>query len=164
MYNDKLSLNKGKYFEEFCQGQEFITAGKTVTEADLIIYTGFSGDYNPLHVDEEFAKGTPYKGRIAQGFMGLALASGLYSRMGIFDGTIIAFAGIENWRFLRPIFINDTISVSLKVIDTRLTSKRDRGVVKFDVTILNQKQEALQQGVIAMLMAVKDQGGKGEGD
>lgn len=159
----KSSLSKGKFFEEFYQGQEFITAGKTVTEADLVIYTGLSGDYNPLHVDEEYARKTAYKGRIAPGFLGLAMASGLYSRLGIFDGTIIAFAGIDSWRFLRPIFINDTITVRLKVTETRLTSNPDRGVVKFDVQILNQHQEALQQGVITMLMATKEQGGKSEG-
>lgn len=143
---------RGRFFEEFQEGEEFRTAGKTVTEADLVIYTGLSGDYNPLHVDEEYARTTVYKTRIAQGFLGLALASGLYSRLGIFDDTIVGFVGLENWRFLLALYIGDTITVRLTVAEKRVTSKPERGIVKFDVEILNQRQERLQQGKIVMMM------------
>jgi len=84
--------------------------------------------------------------------VGLALASGLYSRLGIFDDTIVGFVGLENWRFLLALYIGDTITVRLTVAEKRVTSKPERGIVKFDVEILNQRQERLQQGKIVMMM------------
>ena len=89
----------GKYYEEFEIGEEFESPGRTVTEADLVMYAGLSGDYNQLHTDEEYSKKyNIYKTRIVHGLYGLSIAEGLKSRVGIFEGT--SLASLEwSWKF-----------------------------------------------------------------
>lgn len=105
---------RGRYFEEFEIGDEVETAARTVTETDVMLFAGLSGDYNQLHTDAEFARGTLFGERIAHGLLGLSIASGLASRLGFVEGTAEAFTGLE-WKFRGPIKIGDTIRVRLKV-------------------------------------------------
>ncbi len=81
---------KGKTFNEFKVGDKFTTASRTITEADVVNFAGLSGDFNPLHTDEEFGKSTPFKGRVAHGMLSVAVATGLANQLGIFEGTTIA--------------------------------------------------------------------------
>ncbi len=82
---------RGLYFEEFTLGQEIDSPARTVTEADVMLFAGLSGDYNPLHTDVEYARDTPYGERIAHGLLGLSIASGLAARAGFIEGTTLAF-------------------------------------------------------------------------
>src|SRR5581483_178516 len=86
-----LTRPRGKYFEEFVVGESWDSPGRTITEADLVIFAGFSGDYHPLHTDEEYAKATQFGTRIFHGPGAFAVATGLESRLGIKEGTAIAF-------------------------------------------------------------------------
>src|SRR5215813_3803722 len=79
------------HFEDFSVGQHWLTPRRTITEADVVMFAAFTGDYNPVHTDEEFAKTTPFGRRILHGPAGFAIATGLESRLGIKDGTAIAF-------------------------------------------------------------------------
>lgn len=90
------------YFEDFEVGQRFTTPARTVTEADVVNFAGVSGDYNPIHTDAEFAKSTPFGQRIAHGLLVLSMLTGLRQRAGHFEGTIIAWLEIRNYRFLSP--------------------------------------------------------------
>ena len=81
----------GRYFEEFEVGYANESAGRTVTEADVVQFAGLSGDYNQLHTDAQFAATTPYGERIAHGLLGLSMATGLASRSGFIEGTAQAF-------------------------------------------------------------------------
>jgi len=135
----------GRYFEEFREGEEFVTASRTVTEADIVTFAGLSGDYNQLHTDEEFAKQTVFGGRIAHGFLGLSISSGLTDRLKHLEGTAMAFLGLT-WKFTGPIKIGDTIKVRQVVSEKKETSKKDRGVIVFDMKILNQRGESVQEG------------------
>jgi acyl dehydratase len=135
----------GRYFEEFREGEEFVTVARTVTEADIVTFAGLSGDYNQLHTDEEFAKRTPFGGRIAHGFLGLSIASGLTDRLKIIEGTAMAILGLT-WRFTGPIRIGDTIRVIRVVREKKETTKKDRGIIVFDEKIVNQKGEVVQEG------------------
>ncbi|MFF9040598.1 MaoC/PaaZ C-terminal domain-containing protein [Streptomyces sp. NPDC014892] len=136
----------GLYFDDFSVGQRWISPARTITEADLVAFAGFSGDYNPLHTDEEFAKKTQFGGRIFHGPGIFAVATGLESRLGIKNGTAIAFLGMD-WNLTAPVLIGDTIKVHEEVSEVRASlSKSDRGVVTFDVQVTNQRDEVCQEG------------------
>lgn len=145
----------GLYWEEWTVGAEFKTAGRTVTEADLVIYSGLSGDYNPLHTDEEFCKGTDFGTRIAHGPLIYAIAAGLLFQLHLYDDTLIAFLGFENLRFTKPVKPGDTIHAKITVLERRETSRTDRGVVKRQLQVINQRGEVVQEGVQAFLMKRK---------
>ena len=144
-------MTRALHFEDFEVGTETVTDSRTVTEADVFAFAGLSGDYNPLHVDAEFAKSTPFGERIAHGLLGLAIASGLTSRTGAIEGTTLAFVGME-WRFKAPILFGDTITVRSRVAEKRETSKPDRGIVRFEVQVVNQRGEVVQEGTQTLLM------------
>lgn len=142
----------GLFYEDFEVGQSIVTPGRTVTEADVVAYAGLSGDFNPMHTDESFAEKSIYGTRIAHGVIGIAFTSGLLARLGIFDGTSIAFLSLE-WRFLLPIRIGDTIRVRQTVRSGRVTSDGKRGVLSFDLELLNQADEIVQSGSRTLLVA-----------
>ncbi|MFN2196995.1 MAG: MaoC/PaaZ C-terminal domain-containing protein, partial [Anaerolineales bacterium] len=100
---------RGKYFEEFEVGQRIVTAGRTVTEADVVTFAGLSGDFNQMHVDAEYSAKSMFGQRVAHGLLGLSIASGLAVQTGVLEGTILAFREITEWKFSRPIFLGDTI-------------------------------------------------------
>jgi acyl dehydratase len=148
----------GKYFEEFEIGEEYVTPGRTITEADVVMYAGLSGDYNQLHTDEEYSKEhNIYKTRIVHGLFGLSIAEGLKSRVGTYEGT--SLASLEwTWKFTKAILIGDTVHVKYRIKDKRETSKPDRGIVWEDVFLVNQKGEAVAEGVHTVMMQRLPQG------
>lgn len=136
----------GLYFDDFAEGQSWVSPSRTITEADVVMFAGLSGDFNPLHTDEEFAKKTQFGGRIFHGPGVFAIATGLESRLGIKNGTAIAFLGMT-WTLKNAVLIGDTIKVHQQVAHTRASaSKPDRGVVTFDVQVTNQRDEVCQEG------------------
>ena len=140
------------YLEDFKAGQVFDSPARTITEAEVMSFAGLSGDYNPIHTDAEFAAGTPFKQRIAHGLLGLAVLSGLGSRSGALDGTALAFLGIEEWKFSKPIFFGDTVRVRMTVLEARSASKPGTGVLKRRMELLNQRGEVVQSGVFVTLV------------
>jgi 3-hydroxybutyryl-CoA dehydratase len=144
---------KGMYFEEFELGMEAVSPGRTVTEADIGLFAGLSGDYNPLHCDAEYAAKSVFGERIAHGLLGLSIASGLSSRLGFMEGTVEAFLGLE-WKFRAPIKIGDTIHVVAKVAQTRPMGAQG-GIVVFDVQVRNQRDEVTQRGQWTVLVKGK---------
>ena len=143
------------YLEDFNAGQVFETPARTVTEADVVAFAGLSGDYNPLHTDAEFCAKTPFKQRIAHGMLGMSIMTGLTARTGMLDGSALAFLGIEDWRFLKPILFGDTIRVRITVADVRAASKPGTGVLKRKVEILNQRGEVAQAGHLLTLIRAR---------
>lgn len=135
----------GRFYEEFSVNDTWDSPARTITDADLVIFAGFSGDYHPLHTDEEYAKTTQFGKRIFHGPGAFAIATGLEFRLGIKEGTAIAFLGMT-WRNVAPVYIGDTIRVRETVAEMRETKKPDRGIVNFDVKILNQRDNVCQEG------------------
>jgi acyl dehydratase len=136
----------GLLFDEFYVGQHWVSPARTITDADIVNFAGLSGDFNPLHTDEEFARSTQFGGRIFHGPGVYAVAIGLESRLGIKEGTAIAYLGM-NWNLKAPVMAGDTIRVEQTVTETRAsTSKLDRGIVTFDVAVKNQRDEICQDG------------------
>ena len=134
-----------QYFEDIQVGDEYLSPGRTITEADIVAFAGLSGDYNVLHTDAEFMKTSIFGERIAHGLLGLSVASGLGTRATTRPFATLAFLGLR-WRFKGPIKIGDTIKVRIKVTDKRETSKSDRGIVTIQRHVLNQRGELVQEG------------------
>jgi acyl dehydratase len=145
----------GLYFEEFFVGQKVTTVGRTVTEFDINTFAGLSGDYNQIHTDAEFSKKTPIGQRIAHGILGLSIASGLAMRTGILEGTVIVFREITEWKFIKPIFINDTIHVELEVKETKALPRIGGGSVSIELEVKNQKDEVCHRGTWNVLVMSK---------
>lgn len=133
------------YWEDFVEGERFITRARTITETDIVMFAAMTGDYNPLHTDAEFGKTTIFGQRIAHGLLGLAIGVGLSAGLGIAQGTTLAFLGLT-WNFTGPILIGDTIHVEQTVSQKRETKRPDRGIIVWDVEIVNQRGEVVQRG------------------
>ena len=146
---------RGLYWEEWEIDAEFESPGRTVTEADITLFAGLSGDYNPLHVNEEYCKTTIFGGRIAHGPLVYAIAAGLLFQLHLYDDTLIAFLGFEDLRFTKPVKPGDTIRARIKVLEKRETSNPERGVMKRRLQVLNQRGEVVQEGIQAFLLKRK---------
>lgn len=141
-----------KYWEDFRIGDEVITQSVTITEAHLVIFSGLTMDLYPLHIDEEYAKKTIFKGRIAHGPLTFAMAIGLVFMTGIYGDSILAWLGVENMKIPGPVKIGDTISVRVKVKEKLETKNPLRGVVKFYWEIKNQRNENVMMLDYIMMM------------
>jgi len=142
-----------KYFEDFKVGDKYISPTRTVTEADVIIFAGLTGDFNLVHTDEMFARNTQFKTRIAHGLLGLSLGMGLFQRLGFMVSTGIAYLGIENWKFILPIKLGDTIRSETTVIEKRKSKKDGMGIVKLRMEILNYNDQVTQRGEHILMVA-----------
>jgi acyl dehydratase len=146
------------YFEDVEVGMRFESPSRTITEADIVNFAGVSGDFNPLHTDEVFAKDTIYGRRIAHGVLALSVVTGLRQRMGTFDGTLMGFLEIRSWRFRAPVFPGDTIRAITSVAELRETSKPDRGVMVQGIEVLNQDGDIVQDGEFVTLLRRRTDG------
>lgn len=146
------------YIDDLHEGEVFESGGRTVTETDVVLFVGLSGDSNPLHTDEEFAKTTPFGTRIVPGLLGLSIVAGLMHRMGVFDGTALAALGIEEWHFKAPMFFGDTLRMRMTVTGIRWTSRGDRGVVQRHFELLNQRDEVVQEGTMNLMVKARNYG------
>lgn len=146
-----MGTNRGLTFDQFEIGDRFTSQGRTVTEADVVAFAGLSGDFNPLHTDEEFGKTTQFGGRIAHGMLVVAMATGMSNWTGVFEGTTIALME-QVIRYKGAVKFGDTIHLELEVIDKKETSKLDRGVVQFAARVHNQRDVVVVDGEWTLLM------------
>lgn len=146
------------YFEDLQIGQTYLTRGRTITEADIVNFAGFSGDFHPLHLDTEYARNTVFGKRIAHGLLTLTVVAGLSQQLGHLKDSIIAFLGL-NWQFKRPVFIGDTIYEEQVVSEKRETGKGD-GIVTICCRVKNQQGEVVQEGERIVMVARRGVGGK----
>ncbi|MCQ6279948.1 MaoC/PaaZ C-terminal domain-containing protein [Bacillus sp. EB600] len=137
-----------KYLDEYSVGETWVSKGRTITEADLIMFSAFSGDWFPLHTDKEYAAKTPYEQRIAHGMSVLSIATGLLQ---LEPDVVVAFYGMDHVRFTNPTFIGDTIHLEGKVLDIQ---KKDngRGLVVTQMEIKKQTGETVVVAVMKMVV------------
>lgn len=140
------SQRRGKYFEEFIVGQQTVTAGRTITEADVVGFAGLTGDYNQIHVDSEFARTSYYGQRVAHGLLGLSIALGLAVQTGMIEGTVLAFREVNEWKFSRPVFLGDTLHAIVEVASTKPIARLGGGAVELQVNVNNQRDETVMAG------------------
>ena len=141
----------GKYFDDFEIGEEAMTAGRTITETDIVNFAGITGDWNEIHTNKELAERSMFGQRIAHGALVFSIATGLSVRLGQTADTVLAFYGLDRLRFVKPTFIGDTIRVRQKVEGK---SERDdrSGIVTMLNEVINQREETVVSYVAKVLL------------
>jgi acyl dehydratase len=137
------------YFDDIEVGQEWVSPGRTVTETDVVNFAGLSGDFNPIHMDYEFAKTTPFRRPIAHGLLVLSMGSGL--GMQAPSMRTIAFLQVREWNLKEPVYTGDTIHMRSKVLEKNPRGRGRRGEVVWQRAIINQEGKVVQEGVIVTL-------------
>ena len=146
---------RGHCIEDFTAGQVDISRARTVTETDVVTYAWVSGDVNPMHTDAVHAAKSPIGQRIAHGTLGVSIVTGLSASLGYLEGSAIAALGIDEWRFLKPIFFGDTVHLRATVVSARPTSKPDRGVLVRKMELINQHGEVVQGGLMTTMVLTR---------
>jgi 3-hydroxybutyryl-CoA dehydratase len=145
---------RGRYFEEFAEGQQVVTAGRTVTEGDIVRFAGLSGDFNQIHTDAAYAAEAMFGERIAHGLLVLAIATGLAVQTGIIEGTVLAFRELD-WKFSRPVLIGDTVRAEIEIVEAKALPRLGGGNVRMKVSVVNQRGEVVHRGHWDMLVQRK---------
>ncbi|MEI6949283.1 MaoC/PaaZ C-terminal domain-containing protein [Paraflavisolibacter sp. H34] len=127
-----------KYFEDYQEGAIRETLGRTITETDIVLHAGQTGDFFPHHMDEEWCSTQPFKKRIAHGTLIFSVAVGMTADM---INEVAMTYGYERLRFTRPVFIGDTIKVKVTIKEKKDHKKPDFGLVTELVETFNQKGE-----------------------
>jgi acyl dehydratase len=129
------------FLEDFGAGMTFQTPERTITQGDVMDFAKLSGDFNPLHTNEEFARSGRFGKRIAHGVLTLAILTGLWDRLGIIAGSVEAFYGINDLKFTRPVFMGDTVHATVKVVDKE--EREANGMVTLNNEVMNQRGETV---------------------
>ncbi|WP_340160857.1 MaoC/PaaZ C-terminal domain-containing protein [uncultured Hoeflea sp.] len=134
-------MEQTTYFEDYEIGSQRVTYGRTITETDFVVHAGHTGDFFPHHMDAEFMKTQGFGQRIAHGTMVFSIGVGLTA------STInpVAFSyGYDRLRFVRPVFIGDTIHTRTTIASKEDDPKRaDMGRVFERTEVINQKDEVV---------------------
>lgn len=145
----------GLYFEDFTVGQRLDTQKRTISEDDIMAFARLTGDDNRIHTDPEFSKTMPFGRQVAHGLLGLSIASGLAWQTGILDGTVLAFREVKEWKFVKPVFIDDSIYVEMQVLETKALPRIGGGAVTISLEVKNQSDEVCHRGQWTVLMLSK---------
>ena len=129
------------YFEDYQLGDVRVTSGRTITETDFVVHAGHTGDFFPHHMDAEFMKRSPFGQRIAHGTMVFAIGVGLTATL----INPVAFSyGYDRLRFIRPVFIGDTIHTRVTIAAREDDPRRPtQGRVIERCEVINQKGEVV---------------------
>ena len=131
---------KETYFEDYTLGATRETLGRTITEADIVLHAGQTGDFFPHHMDAEWCKTQDFKQRIAHGTLIFSVAVGMTAN----EINPVAFSyGYDRLRFIKPVFIGDTIRVKVTIEDKREHKRPNVGVVSEALEVTNQRQEVV---------------------
>lgn len=136
-------MTEKNWLEDYRVGETFLSPARTLTETDIVSFAALTGDWHPLHTDAEYARATPFGGRIAHGMLTLVIGSALVYRLGphvTLPSSFIAFYGIDALRFVRPCRIGDTIRCRVTIAALEEKDGR-RGIIVADNRILNQRDE-----------------------
>lgn len=132
-------------------GQSLTTQGRTIGEGDVNLFAGLVGDFTPVHVDEVFARSTPFGGRIAHGPLAMSTAIGMLTQTGILGERVIGLLNL-NWDFSGPVKLGDTIHARVVIAQVRPTSKPGRNVATFAFEVINQDEIVVQRGRMMVLV------------
>ena len=147
-----------KFWEDFSVGDKVTSMAITVTEAHLVTWAGLTMDYYPLHMDKEYAAGTPFKERIAHGPLTFALAVGLMGTTGYAKDSVIAWLGVTDMRIPAPVKIGDTIRLHAEITELRETKNPDQGLTVMRYEVVNQRDETVMTFDMKFLMHRREQG------
>ena len=142
-------------YEDLHVGLEFRSPTRTITETDVVMFAALTGDWSELHTSEAFARRTQYGRRVAHGLLGLAIAHGLmWPRTGEMRDIAVAFLGLSDWRFRRPVFLGETVHVRYRIAEMRDSrTYPDQAIVTFEVQLMGEDGEVRQEGRKALLVS-----------
>lgn len=141
------------WFEDQKVGASDVTPGRTVSEADVNLFGGLTGDLSELHTSEAYARTTEFGGRIAHGMLNLSLAHGLVTRTGHLVGSGMALLGWNNVKFHAPVKLGDTVRARWTTIETRESRSRpEAGIVVDRIELFNQDGVLILSGDVAELV------------
>jgi acyl dehydratase len=136
---------KREYWEDYEVGAEWHSPARTITESCVDLFAGLTGDFNAIHVDKEYAKKTPFGERLAHGLLIGCIGTGLTTTLkNFYEDVEFKVLVSVTFDFKKPVFIGDTVRVVAKVKEKRETKNPERGLIVFERTILNQKNEVVQ--------------------
>ncbi len=145
---------RGLHFEEFEIGQKVITAGRTITEADIVTFAGLSGDFNQIHTDADYSANYAFGQRIAHGLLVQSIATGLAVRTGVIEGTVLAFRELSA-KFSLPTFIGDTVHVQIEITAKKALKRLGGGNITMKYSVINQDGKVVQRGDWIMLVKAR---------
>ncbi len=154
MSNTTTFQPRGYHFEEFEVGQKLGTAGRTITEADVVRFAGLTGDFNQIHTDAVYAADSIFEQRVAHGMLVLSVAVGLATQTGIIEGTTLAFRQVDT-KFKSPVFLGDTVRVEIEITALKALARLGGGNVTMKYRVLNQRDETVMRGNWVMLIKAK---------
>lgn len=138
------------FFDDVAVDQEWQSLGRTVTQTDIANFAGISGDFNPIHMDHEFAKTTIFGRPVAHGLLVLSIGSGL--GLNAPPMRTIAFLNLKEWHFKEPVFFGDTVRLKTKVLAKTERARGRFGVVTWQRHIINQDDKIVQHGITETLV------------
>jgi acyl dehydratase len=136
-------MEHSKYGDDFNVGDVYTTPSITVTETHVVNWACLTMDFYPLHMDKEYAAKTQFGQRLAHGPLIFGMAVGLVSMAGFAGDSAVAWLGVDNLKMLAPVFIGDTITVIVEVLEKKPTSKPDKGVQTWRYSVKNQRGETV---------------------
>lgn len=148
-------MDHSLYFEDLRQGEVFESTGRTITETDMTFFSMLSGDWNPIHCDQDFASKTRFGERLVHGAYGIAIATGMMHTLGIFEKSAVAMMSISDWKFVKPITVGMTLRLRLTILDFEEGTSERVGRVNRRLQLVNEHDEVVQDGVSDMLILKK---------
>ncbi|MEV4600106.1 MaoC/PaaZ C-terminal domain-containing protein [Amycolatopsis sp. NPDC049253] len=148
-------------WDEIENGTTFSSPTRTITAGDVGTFAGLTGDHAEHHTSAVVAAQGAFGRQIAHGLLVLSCAHGLMLGDGLLRGSVDAFAGISDWKFVAPVFFGDTIKVNFSVVEKRESRSRPgKGILAFQVEVLNQDDVLVQRGRKVLFMSTSN--GKSE--
>ena len=148
-------MNEPLCFEDLRVGDRWDSPARTITETDLVNFSCMTGDFDPLHVDHEFARRSVYRRPVAHCLLGLSFLAGLSSRSPAMCN--IALLSIRDWRFVNPLHVGDTVSVITMVKQLQAQGRRS-GRVIWHRQLVNQDEMVVQEGMLETLVEMRTAG------
>jgi acyl dehydratase len=142
-----------RYFEDFIVGDRFVSPGKTMSEAEILEF-GFRFDPQPIHLDVEAARESPYGGLIASGFHTMVVGFRMLWQTGVFNACSMGSPGMDEVRWLKPVRPGDTLHTVAEVIEVRpSSSKPERGLCRVCYNVVNQNDETVMTMTAMQILA-----------
>ena len=140
-----------RYFDDYTLGQTFDTDGITIESSDIMQFAGLSGDYNPIHTNEHYAKTTRFCGRISHGMLAVSKMTGKFNQLGYWDGAVIAMLE-TGWKFLQVVRPGDTIYSHLTISELQEWKGKESGAVTIKFDVMNQDEARVIEGFLKLLL------------
>lgn len=140
------------WYDDARPGLRYDTAAQTITESDVVTFAGLSGDHHEVHTNAELMRASRWGGRLVHGALVVSLVTGLRSRTGRYDESIVALVEIRSWLFVAPVLIGDTICAHVEIVEVRDAREGGRGLVTERIDVRNQRGEIVQSGEMVVML------------